>query len=330
MVPERDLVVHRADELTQITNALAPALDGRTPPNLFLFGPSGVGKTMAARIAVRELKQEADIGDAYVNCWETYERTGLQYSVATQLLHGAAIHRQSTPRSEWLTTVREKVDHPCLVILDEVDQLEDKRVLYDLQELPAVSLVCIANQAEGLFAGMDSRTRSRVGIGHRIELDSYSVTQLASILRKRIDQLQLGHAVSERQLERVGRVADGDARIAISMLRIVVENARAENGPVEITDDMIEAALGEAHNALRSEHMDRLTDFQWTLYEIVKANEPIPPRDLYEEYCERAENPKTDRTVRTHLGKLVQYDILAERGASQTKRYLTASLDSDR
>jgi len=322
MVPERDLVVHRSDELDQITDALAPALEGRTPPNLFLFGPSGVGKTMAARIAVGELGQEADIDDAYVNCWEKYERTSLQYAVANQLLHGAAIHRQSTPRSEWLAKIREQLDHPCLVILDEVDQLEDKRVLYDLQELPAVSLVCIANQEEGLFAGMDSRTRSRVVIGRRIEFESYSVNQLASILEKRVDHLRLDRAVSERQLERVGAVADGDARIAISILRVAVESAREASGSLDVTDDMIEAAVSEARDALRSEHMERLNDFQRMLYEIVDENEPIAPRDLYDEYSERVEQPKTDRTVRSHLGKLVQYDILESKGASQTKRYL--------
>jgi Cdc6-like AAA superfamily ATPase len=55
---------------------------------------------------------------------------------------------------------------------------------------------------------MDSRTRSRVAIGRRVEFDSDTATQLASILRKHVEQLRIDHAVSERQLERVGAAVD--------------------------------------------------------------------------------------------------------------------------
>ncbi|WP_323190763.1 AAA family ATPase [Halostella sp. PRR32] len=71
LIPERDLVVHRSDELNEITQAFDPVLDGRAPMNLFLFGPSGVGKTMTARIAVDELEQEAAVSTSYVNCRST-------------------------------------------------------------------------------------------------------------------------------------------------------------------------------------------------------------------------------------------------------------------
>jgi Cdc6-like AAA superfamily ATPase len=322
-VPERDLVVHRSDELSVLTSALSPALDARTPPHSFLFGPSGVGKTMAARIAVRELRQEADIADAYVNCWETYERNDLLYRVADELLTGTTLHRQSMPRSEWLSKLRNDPSHPRVVILDEVDQLEDKKILYDLHELPAISLICIANDEEGLFSGMDSRTRSRVVIGHRIEFDSYTADQLASILQQRVDHQRLNHAITERQLEHIGAAADGDARIAISILRVAVESAREEDGPVNVTDTMINEAVDEARNALRMEHLERLNDFQRTLYEIVDDLGPIAPGDLYEVYADRVVDSKTKRTVRSHLSKMVQYDLLQERGASQSKRYET-------
>ncbi len=322
LIPERDLVVHRSDELNEITQAFDPVLDGRAPMNLFLFGPSGVGKTMTARIAVDELEQEAAVSTSYVNCWETYERNDLLYTVTDELLTGETIHRQSTSRTEWLEKLGADPQHPRIVILDEVDQLEDKKVLYELHEKPALSLVCIANREEGLFSGMDKRTRSRVVIGNRIEFDDYSTSQLASILKKRIEQLSLINVVSDRQFERIGSSSNGDARIAITTLRLAIEAARSTSGRTDVTNQMIAEAVDQAENVLRLEHLDRLNDFQQTLYEIVEDREPVSPGDIYDEYSERAVNPKTKRTIRSHLGKMVQYHIIVERGSSQKKRYL--------
>ena len=46
------------------------------------------------------------------------------------------------------------------MILDEADQLEDKRVFYDLHTLSQFSMLLIANDEETVFAGADERLTS--------------------------------------------------------------------------------------------------------------------------------------------------------------------------
>jgi len=51
---------------------------------------------------------------------------------------------------------------PYVVILDEVDQLEDTDVLYDLRRIRNLELLFISNEVTELFAGLDERVASRL------------------------------------------------------------------------------------------------------------------------------------------------------------------------
>jgi len=101
-----------------------------------------------------------------------------------------------------------------------------------------------------------------------------------------------------------------------------VEDAKVILGRTNVTNRMIDDAVDQDANVLRIEHLDRLNEFQQLLYGIVEERERISPGDLYEVYCEHAVEPKTKRTIRSHLTKMVQYQILVKRGTSQQKRYL--------
>lgn len=57
------------------------------------------------------------------------------------------VHRQSTPKDVLLERLRENDDTPYVVILDEVDQLEDKSLLYDLYRIPHLTMILISETA---------------------------------------------------------------------------------------------------------------------------------------------------------------------------------------
>ena len=48
-------IVHRHEEMNQIAGALEPVVDGDTPQDTLLTGPSGAGKTCIARATLNEL-----------------------------------------------------------------------------------------------------------------------------------------------------------------------------------------------------------------------------------------------------------------------------------
>ncbi|MFA9428388.1 hypothetical protein [Natronorubrum sp. A-ect3] len=87
------------------------------------------------------------------------------------------IHRQSTPTDKLLDRLFEYDGPPYVVILDEVDQLTDTDVLYDLYRVRNLSMVLIANREEELFMQLDGRLQSRLQSATRIRFDPYEMSQ---------------------------------------------------------------------------------------------------------------------------------------------------------
>jgi len=88
----------------------------------------------------------------YVNCWRNYTRFRTLYQILDDLGATIDIHRQSTPHDELVDRLQQHDGPRTVVILDEVDQLEDPSVIYDLHSLPQFALICIANKEEELFS----------------------------------------------------------------------------------------------------------------------------------------------------------------------------------
>ena len=99
----------------------------------------------------------------YVNCWEDHTRFQALYAILDELERTVDIHRQSTPRDVLLNRLRDHDESPCVVIFDEVDQLEDKGILYELDNLQQFSLILIVNQEEELLAGSTNDWRAGCG-----------------------------------------------------------------------------------------------------------------------------------------------------------------------
>jgi hypothetical protein len=64
-----------------------------------------------------------------------------------------------------------------VIVLDEVDQLDETDVLYDLYRIPDLTTTLIANREEELFAEFDSRVRSRLTSSTRVHFDSYHLDE---------------------------------------------------------------------------------------------------------------------------------------------------------
>lgn len=320
-------VVHRHDEIDALTSALSPVLRDETPENAFLFGPTGAGKTCVARYAVGELQRELiDVDAQYVNCWQDYTRFRVLYEILDAIGETLNIHRRSTPMDELVERLREATERPYVVILDEVDQLEDKGVLYDLYRIPAIAMVLVANSEAELFVDLEDRVHSRLKTGVRVQFDRYGTDELTAILRKRAEAGLEPGAVTERQLRGVADAAAGDARVAIGSLRAAARTAR-ERGLDRVTDAVVEQAVPDARHDIRQKTVDRLTDHQRTLYDIVREAGEIPPGDLYEAYEARVDEPRSRRMVRNYLSKMAHYNLVVAEGENRGRTYRPAEPD---
>ena len=314
-------VEHRDPQVNYLSEILAPPRDGEPADPAILTGPSGAGKTCIARFTTRRLRQTVlDIDRQYVNCWQNYTRFRALHTILEGLGKTIDIHRQSTPHDELLRRL-EAYDGPhCVLILDEVDQLEDKRILYDLHTLPQFSLILITNHEEELFADADDRLTSRLTGSERVHFDRYTVDELTAILDARAQWGLDNGVISTTQLTRIADTAAGDARVALNILRGAARKAQHRNSDT-ITDAIITDAVPEAKTEVHEKNVESLRPDQRVLYDIITEHGEIKPPQLYEEYQSQVEDPKTNRTVRNHLQKMAHYDLIDAVGTSRDRVY---------
>jgi Cdc6-like AAA superfamily ATPase len=304
-------VQHRDAEVNQLTNALDPIVDGERGDTAFLFGPSGVGKTCIAQYTVEH---------QYVNCWQNYSRFRALYRILEGLDRTVDVHRRSTPHDELLARLREYDGPPYVVVLDEVDQLQDSAVLYDLYRVPNLSMILIANREEELFVDLDDRVVSRLQSARRVHFDHYGEDELVTIMRDRVDWGLEPDAVSNDQLRRIADAAAGDARVALGILRNAARDA-TRVGADTIDAATVEGAVPDARREIRQSTVETLTPHQRTLYDVLDEHGEQSPGELYGRYADRVDDPMTRRTVRNYLSKLVQYDLVVSDGENRARTY---------
>lgn len=181
-------------------------------------------------------------------------------------------------------------------------------------------MILIANREEDLFAPLDERVHSRLSSSARIRFGSYSVDELVAILRDRVRWGLDSDAITDDGLEFIADAAAGDARTSIGILRTAARKAR-KDGLDNISVDLIEAAVPEARSEIRQKSLDKLTDHQRALFEIIDDEDEIRPSPLYEQYQDRVADPKTKRTMRNYLQKMEQYNLIVTRGNTKARSY---------
>jgi len=314
-------VVHRHEEVDRLASALEPLLAGEPPETPLVFGPTGVGKTCVARYTLERLREQLlDLRTTYVNCWQHHSRFRVLLELLDEVGRTVDVHRQSTPHDELLERLRGHDEHPLVVVLDEVDQLDDSRLLYELLEVPHLHPVLVSNREEDLFVDLDERVASRLRGGPRIRFARYGLDELVAILEARVERGFEPESVAREHLERIADAAAGDARVAIRILRSAARLAESR-GVTEIEADLLAEAVPEGRKAVKQRAVDSLTPHQRTLYEVVEDAGEVEPGDLYDRYEVRVDEPKSKRTVRKYMAKLDQYNLVEAAGEKRGRTY---------
>lgn len=314
-------MVHRDSQLQEIKRNLEPVLEGRSPRNMLLYGPPGTGKSTMAEYVVNELqKHSSEVKHGSVNCWRYPSRFKVYYNLL-QDLGSQLIHRTGTPTDELVDRFRDKVSkRPTVIILDEVDQIEEERILYDFAREENIGLIMIANKETALYR-VDERIRSSLEGTKEVHFPEYSQEQLVGILEDRREWGLRDEVIDKNMLHRIGNRADGDARVAINALRIAAEEAEKDDME-KITQEIVEDALPEAEKENKSKSIDKLNSHQKVLYDIIDEEGSIAPGELYEKYEEEVEDSKVKRTLRKYLEKMKHYNLIESEGEGRWRKYM--------
>lgn len=314
-------VEHRDADVDHLSSVFEPIRNDEPADTAVVTGPSGTGKTCISKFITQRLREEVlDIESTYVNCWRNYTRFRTLYQILDDLGETIDVHRQSTPHDELIDRLQQYEGPRAVVILDEVDQLEDPGVLYDLHSLPQFALICIANREEGLFSRLDDRLVSRLRSSEHVQLDKYHDDQLVDILSARVKWGLDPGVITDEQLSLIADAAAGDARLAIGILRSAARTADRDNHE-RITDKMLHQAANDAQAQIKQKSLESLTPHQRLVYNLVRDHGPIGPSVIYEHYIDAVDDPRTSRTVRTYLSKMAQYNLIEANGTTRDREY---------
>jgi cell division control protein 6 len=222
---EPDEPVGRETEIKRIADAVRPLTRRKTPENLLVYGPAGVGKTTCVKHVFDRLETEAGAESVYINAWQYNSCSSLLTELLIQL--GYPAPRKGKPVDELLSKLREWLDknRGVAVAIDEFDQLEEKtEIIYDLQMLNqeaenSLGLVMVSNKPPSKVH-LDPRSQSRLKC-QTLQFNSYNAPQLQKILKKRVEQAFKPGTVSDEVLEEIAEeVAEnsGDCREALETL----------------------------------------------------------------------------------------------------------------
>lgn len=352
-----DKILHRDNELMQLSSILAPSLRGYKPSNIFLYGGVGTGKTVCVKQVLFQLNEIAKknktntIKTFYINC-KLKRVADTEYRLLAQLLDNLNITVPDTGLPTDVLYRRffneiDKKNQIIIIVLDEIDALVRKigdDFLYNLTRAEMnkgnISLIGITNNL--VFSSeLDARVKSSLG-EEEIIFKPYNAVQLKDILRQRAE---MGfYRVSESVINKCAALAaqeHGDARRALDLLRVAGEIAE-RNGESEVREEHVDLAEEKINLDCATETIKSLPrQSQAILYAILKLhennNKEILTGDIfskYKEICMRNNlRVLTQRRVSDLLNELEMFGIISAKVISKGRygrtREISLNLNDD-
>lgn len=317
-------LLHREAAVDHLSRAWEPALGGDQAHDVLIHGPSGVGKTSLARFTLQKLTTHADIYSAHV---ESLGKTTA--GVVRSVLHDlpGSDPATNTPREDLCIELRERVDQPTIVILDEADDLPATDVLDRLADVEDLSIVAICHDHEQWLSQLDNQLRRRLLL-KELTLDRFGVNELADILEARARRGLPSGVVIREQLETIADEVAGVARKGIQSLRQASLLAE-ERDHSEIGSDDVADSYERAQRYILQKNLDSLPFHHQLLYELIRVGGGLKAGELHERYQAvaddvyrgRGQTPVSERARRLKLSKLADYELIKVGGENRHRRY---------
>lgn len=309
--------LHRTSEMKGIAESINPMIYGKKCDNLFIFGPSGTGKTTCMKILIEQLNDSTSkVISVYVNCWEYDTKMAIYYKICEALK--IMLPRRGLASDEVFERILEvmrKDKVSILLVLDELDGLvfkKEESVLYIVsrageKDHANFGIIGISNR-HNLTRLLDARTFSSLRFTS-VEFKEYTADQLQEILTERAKHALLPDTYDRnliRECAVIGSENNGSARLALEVLwKAAVRADKRDVKKIELKDVQEVAKSIEKRPSKKSYKAVSFDEFDLKLSEEEKAILDIltegekPSSELYDAFS--AKLNKSKRQIRNYL-----------------------------
>jgi Cdc6-like AAA superfamily ATPase len=301
----------------------------RNKVSMFLFGPSGSGKSATVQRVLNEIRKDV----VTVNCFESRTLQAVLERVIAELriskgLRSIRSGLLDVPKASTTQNIerlrRYLKENNLLLVLEEIDRAVPKAredILYNLCELENLALVLTA-QDEMALQELDERVRSRVN-AVEIEFQPYAQDQLKKILRERAEAGLAGDSYDQALLRVIAEISGGNARNAIGILERLALLAESE-GRTCISQKDVERAWQSSRTSQQLEKLRGLNRHYLLIYRAIVEHGPMVSSLLRKEYYLRCRveglRPVAPRTLRDYPAELARRGLIQQEPAGAGTR----------
>lgn len=332
-----DRIQERDEELTQYKAALQPVINEAPPKNLFLYGKTGVGKTVATRYVLDHLQEDAaEYGIDLTVITQPCNSLNSSYQVAVALVNQFRSSDNQLPSTGYpqqdvfnaLFDELDKVGGIVLIVLDEIDNIgDDDDLLYELPRAEANGYVdnvwpgVIGISNDFTFRDQLSPKVKSTLCEEEIRFAPYNANELQNILQRRVDLAFHNGVVDGDVVPLAAAFAaqdSGNARQGLRLLHKAGELARGRGDDRVTTEHLQEAKTWLDRDQLEEGMREMTTQVHFVLCAVaqlaVQSETPSKTQHIYETYTALAEeldaNVLSERRVRDHLSELSMQGVL--------------------
>ncbi|WP_435320522.1 Cdc6/Cdc18 family protein [Haloarchaeobius sp. TZWSO28] len=341
-LPDEGRIVGRDEEISNLANAVNPAIFGQSPSNVLIFGKTGTGKSLCAKYVSNRLTETAgeegvNAEYAYVDCAQDSTETQAVQTIAKSLnepdetditIPDKGISTSTYYKRLWV--ILDQLYDVSLVILDEIDKLDNDDILMQLSRAGEagkitnckIGVIGISNKIK-YKDRMDERVKSSL-CEREYVFPPYDASQLREIMNARRDAFKKG-VLADGVIPRAAALAareHGDARKAIDMLRYAGEIAQSKGAETVQEGYVTEARERAETDRFRELIRGSTPHSRYTLQAltVLSLNEPDEGGfrttriyDMYEQICRQAGTSALSlRRVRDLLKEHAFLDIIEQ------------------